>query len=166
MNTNINILKKAHCGKVSTPEKESLTYNIGNNGGDEYYFRITDNIGGGYFSKEWVNLNDITQHLPTDSNFNAAVLAPLFKSKSANNAGFLAAALKAESLLIPVKETKRLHSLGDLVAFNKAMQKLVKSKISLPDEIAKREAEKEAKRIALAEQFKAKLKAAETTTKA
>lgn len=37
----INILKKAHCGKVSTSEKETLTYNIGNCD-DEYYFRITD----------------------------------------------------------------------------------------------------------------------------
>ena len=162
---NINILKKAHCGKVSTPDKETLTYNIGNNGVD-YYFRITDNIGGGYFSKEWVSLMDISQYLPTDSNFNATALAPLFKSKSANNAGFLAAVLKAESLLIAVKETKRLHSLGDLNVFNKAMQKLVKSKVSLPDEVAIREIEKEAKRIALAEKFKAKRGVAETTTRA
>ena len=48
---------------------------------------------------------------------------------------FLAAALKAESLLLPVKETKRLHTLGDISAFNKSMQKLVKSKVSLPDTV-------------------------------
>jgi hypothetical protein len=149
---NINILKKAHCGKVSTPEKETLTYNIGHSS-DEYYFRITDNDTGGYFSNEWVSLNDISKLLPNDTPFNASALTPLFKSKSANNAGFLAAALKAESLLLPVKETKRLHTLGDFDAFNKAMQKLVKSKVSLPDVIAEREAAKEAKLKALADKL-------------
>ena len=151
---NINILKKAHCGKVSTPENETLTYNIGNCE-DEYYFRVTDNDSGGFFSHEWISLSEITQCLPAESNFNATALTPLFKSKSANSAGFLAAALKAESLLLPHKETKRLHTLGDLSTFNKAMQKLVKSKVSLPDEIAEREAAKEAKLKALAEKLAA-----------
>jgi len=148
----INILKKAHCGKVSTPETESLTYNIGNID-DEYYFRVTDNDSGGYFSNEWIKLHDVTELVPNDQPFNASALAPLFKSKSANNAGFLAAALKAEKLLLPVKETKRLHTLGDLTAFTKNMQKLVKSKVSLPDEIAEREAVKAAKLKALAEKL-------------
>jgi hypothetical protein len=149
------IIKKAQCGKVSTPEKETLTYNIGQCG-DEYYFRITDNIGGGFFSHEWISLSDITECLPVDSNFNATALTPLFKSKSANNAGFLAAALKSESLLLPFKETKRLHTIGDISAFTKAMQKLVKSKVSLPDEIAEREAVKEAKLKALADKLQSK----------
>ncbi len=103
-------------------------------------------------------MNAVTELLPNDTQFNASALAPLFESKSANNAGFLAAALKAESLLLPVKETKRLHTLGDLAAFNKTMQKLVKSKVSLPDEIAEREGVKEAKLKALAEKL-AKTKA-------
>ena len=117
---NINILKKAHCGKVSTPEKETLTYNIGNIDSD-YYFRITDNISGGYFSNEWISLSNISELLPNQTPFNASALTPLFKFKSTNNAGFLAAALKAESLLLPHKETKRLHTLGDITVFNKAM---------------------------------------------
>lgn len=152
---NITILKKTNCGKVSTPEKETLTYNIGHCG-DEYYFRVTDNAGGGFFSHEWISITDITECLPTGSNFNATALTPLFKSKSANNAGFLAAALKSESLLLPFKKTKRLHTLGDLSAFTKSMQKLVNSKICLPDEIAEREAIKEAKLKALADKLQAK----------
>lgn len=119
-------------------------------------------MNGGYFSNEWVSLNEITERLPNLKPFNASALTPLFKSKSANNAGFLAAALKAESLLLPVKETKRLHTLSDISAFIKSMAKLVKSKVSLPDEIAEREAVKAAKLKALAE----KLKAKSTTSKA
>jgi len=152
---NITIIKKTNCGKVSTPEKETLTYNIGHCD-DEYYFRITDNVGGGFFSHEWISLNDITQCLPTDSNFNATALTPLFKSKSANNAGFLAAVLKSEYLLLRFKETKRLHTVGDISAFTKTMQKLVKNKVSLPDVIADREAVKEAKLKALADKLEAK----------
>ena len=60
--------------------------------------------------------------------------------------------------MLPVKETKRLHTLGDISAFSKAMQKLVKSKVSLPDEIAEREAVKKAKLKALTEKL-AKTKA-------
>ena len=56
--------------------------------------------------------------------------------------GVLAAVLKAEWLLLSVKETKRLQTLDDITAFNKAMQKLVKSKVCLPDDFAKREAAK------------------------
>mgnify|MGYP000321053968 CR=1 FL=1 len=149
---NINILKIARCGKVSTPEKETLTYNIGHEA-DEYYFRVTDNDGGGFFSTEWLNLKDMLECVPEDKPFNAAIFAPLFKNKSANNAGFIAATLKAESLLIPHKETKRLHTLGDVLAFTKAMEKLVKSKVSLPDIVAEREAEKAAKLKALAEKL-------------
>jgi len=152
---NITIIKQTNCGKVSTPEKETLTYNIGHCG-DEYYFRVTDNVGGGFFSHEWISLNYITQCLPTDSNFNATALTPLFKSKSANNAGFLAAVLKSEYLLLRFKETKRLHTVGDISAFTKTMQKLVKNKVSLPDEIADREAVKEAKLKALADKLEAK----------
>jgi len=77
---NITIIKKTNCGKVSTPEKETLTYNVGHCD-DEYYFRVTDNVGGGFFSDEWISLSDITECLPKDSNFNATVLTPLFKYK-------------------------------------------------------------------------------------
>jgi len=77
---NITILKKAQCGKVSTPEKETLTYNIGHCG-DKYYFRVTDNVGGGFFSHEWISLGDITECLPADSNFNATALKRLLNPR-------------------------------------------------------------------------------------
>ena len=86
------------------------------------------------------SLSHISERLPNQNPFNASALTPLFKSKSANNSGFLAAALKAESLLLPVKGT---------------MQLLVKSKVSLPDETAECEAAKEAKLKALADKLQA-----------
>lgn len=40
------------------------------------------------------------------------------------------------------KESKRLHELGDVEAFESSMQKLIKDKISLPDIVAERDASK------------------------
>jgi len=44
------------------------------------------------------------------SSFAAAVLKPCFKSKSQNNAGFLAAVLKAEGIISQVKDKANLLS--------------------------------------------------------
>jgi hypothetical protein len=140
-----NILKIATCGKVSLPDDHTLTYNIGYLAADKtLHLRITDNTTGGLFSPEWVSLaailSTIEKRPTTDSSFNAKILTHLFTSASANNAGFLAAALKAEGILVPYKESKRLHVLGDVKAFEKSLQPLIKDKVSLHDVVAERAA--------------------------
>lgn len=139
----ITILKIANCGKVSNPTKHTLTYNIGyDTAAKSLLVRITDNDTGGLFSTEWIALPDILATITPSDNFNAKIFTSLFKSQSANNAGFLAAALKAEGVLVPFKESKRLHYLGDVATFEKSMQKLIKEKVSLHDVVAERDAEK------------------------
>jgi hypothetical protein len=141
------ILKIATCGKVSAPEDPTLTYNMGYDTADKtLLLRTTDNATGGLFSTEWIALPAILATIeqrtkPSDS-FNARIFAALFTSASANNSGFLAAALKAEGILVPFKESKRLHYLGDVATFEKSMAKLIKDKVNLPDVIAEREAAK------------------------
>jgi hypothetical protein len=142
-----NILKIATCGKVSLPDDHTLTYNIGYLVADKtLHLRITDNTTGGLFSPEWVSLaailTTIEKRPKTDRSFNAKILTHLFTSASANNAGFLAAALKAEGILVPYKESKRLHVLGDIKAFEKSIQPLIKDKVSLHDVVAERAAMK------------------------
>jgi hypothetical protein len=143
----IDILKIATCGKVSLPTDHTLTYNIGHDTTDKtLHLRITDNDTGGLFSSEWVALADILtviEKRPTpDTSFNAKIFTSLYKSQSANNAGFLTAALKAENILLPFKDSKRLHDMGDVQAFTDSMQPLIKDKVSLPDVVAEREAVK------------------------
>ncbi len=148
-----NIIKKAQCGKVSNPDKPTLTYNIGHDADNQsFHFRITDNSSGGFFSHEWIALSSIVLTVENSATFNANIFTNLFESKSANNSGFLAAALKAEKLLLPYKDTKRLHKFGNVDAFNKSMQKLLN--VSLPDEVAEREAVKESKRLELEKKLK------------
>ncbi|WP_371195002.1 hypothetical protein [Glaciecola sp. SC05] len=147
MTTTINILKVATCGKVTSPEQATLTYNVGYDTADKtLLLRVTDNATSGLFSTEWIALADILATIeqrtkPNDS-FNARLFASLFSSASANNSGFLAAALKAEGILVPFKDSKRLHYLGDVKSFESTMQKLIKDKVSLPDVVAERGAAK------------------------
>jgi hypothetical protein len=116
---NINILKLATCGKVSMPDDHTLTYNIGYDAAEKTLLvRPTDNNTGGLFSNEWITLADIVTTIETrptpDKSFNARIFTPLYTPASANNAGFLAAALKAENVLVPFNDSKRLHDMGDI----------------------------------------------------
>jgi hypothetical protein len=140
----INILKISTCGKVTLPDDHTLTYNIGYDTNQKTLLaRITDNDTGGLFSNEWITLDDIITTIEKrpspDTSFNAKIFTSLYKSQSANNAGFLTAALKAECILVSFKDSKRLHDLGDIKAFENSMQPLIKDKVSLHDVVAERD---------------------------
>ena len=155
----MNIIKKAQCGNLSNPNKKTLTYNVGYNS-EQFLLRITDNHGGGFHSTEWVSLSSVSEQVTTDKPFSAKILSPLYESKSANNPGFLAAILVAEMLWLPVEDNKRLFTMNDFEDFETAMNKLIEKKVSLKDEVAEREAKKEASRLALEAKFKAQRKKA------
>jgi hypothetical protein len=143
----IDILKTSTCGKVTLPNDHTLTYDIGyDNAQKTLLVRLTDNDTGGLFSNEWITLDDIVTTIEKrpspDTSFNARIFTSLYTSASANNAGFLAAALKAENILVPFKDSKRLHDLGDIKAFTDSMQTLIKDKVSLHDVVAERDAVK------------------------
>jgi hypothetical protein len=162
----INILKISTCGKVTLPDDHTLTYNIGYDTSEKTLLvRLTDNDTGGLFSNEWITLDDIVTTIekrPTpDTSFNAKIFTSLFKSQSANNAGFLTAALKAENILVPFKDSKRLHDLGDIKAFENSMQTLIKDKVNLHDVVAERDAAKAKVRA----ENERKLKASKSITK-
>jgi hypothetical protein len=141
----INILKISTCGKVTLPDDHTLTYNIGYDTAKKTLLvRLTDNDTGGLFSNEWITLDDIVTTIEKrpnpDTSFNARIFTPLYTSSSANNAGFLAAALKAENILVPFKDSKRLHDMGDIKAFESNMHPLIKDKVNLHDVVAERDA--------------------------
>jgi hypothetical protein len=143
---NIRIIKIAECGKVSLPDDLTLTYNIGVDDSDSTYIRVTDNATGVLFSTDWIAVADVLSTIATlpktKGSFNARIFAGLFKTQSANNAGFLTAALKAEDILLAHKDSKRLHAMVDIAAFKGSMQKLIKDKVSLHDVVAERDAAK------------------------
>ena len=92
--------------------KSKLTYQIGTLPDGEVYMRIHRNTGNGFFSREWVSLQDIQKtiaDIPAGKPVTAIVLGDLFTGKSVNTPGFLLAVLVQEKLLVPMQGTKRSH---------------------------------------------------------
>jgi len=162
MKNTFRIIKKSTSSKLSPRAQGSLTYHVGyDETAKTFHFRITANSGGGFFSNEWVALNDVLDVIETtspDKPFKALIFKSLYVSKGSNNHGFLAAALRTEKLLLPVEKQLMSHTLGDVKNFKAAMQQLIKDKVSLDDEVAEAEKIKEAKRAEMIEVMKASAK--------
>lgn len=75
----------------------------------QVYLAIAGNEGGGYFSREPVAVEAIRDCIRTASpqGFFIRVLRPAFSGRSANNPGFLGAALRAEGLIAPADSPHR-----------------------------------------------------------
>ena len=100
---------------------------------------VTKNEGGGYFSREQVPFHAIATCLEKYKSgvpFVSKVLRDVFVSKSANNAGFMAAVLRALGLLAAAPETQTQHVVtGDWLAWEKATLAETGTRIELPAEI-------------------------------
>jgi hypothetical protein len=111
--------------------KSKLTYQIGTLPDGEVYFRIHKNTGNGFFSNEWVSLNDIQKtigKIPAGKPVTAIVLSELFEGRSVNTPGFLLAALVEEKLLIPMQGKKRSHEPVSPEEFRERIQQMVSGK--------------------------------------
>jgi len=112
--------KTAQAKKLSMRSEGLLTYQLGFVAAiGQVFIRLQSNETGGYFSKEWVPFEAIHDCLVTraavNEPFSAAALKTSFISKSQNNAGFLAAVLKAEELLQGVVGKPNLLSFDALI---------------------------------------------------
>ena len=115
---NTRVLKTATCPSLSG--KSKLTYQLGSKADGQIQLQVQSNTGKGYFSKEWVALNSISMLLskvPVGKAITSASFKPLFKGKSVNTAGFLAAVLKHEGLIRPMKTNQRCYELLDAADF-------------------------------------------------
>ena len=111
-NTELKILKKGTCLTLSG--KSKLSYVIGTDD-KEVYIRIASNTGGGFYSGEWIAVQDIESALnKTPDNITSLALFKLFKGKSVNTPGYLLAVLKHEGVVEAVRGKKRRHMLVDI----------------------------------------------------
>jgi hypothetical protein len=99
---------------------------------------VTRNEGGGYYSRERVPFRTIVKCLDKYKSgvpFVSKVLKDVFVSKSANNAGFIAAVLRALGLLAAAPEAQTQHVVtGDWLAWEKATLAETGTRIELPAE--------------------------------
>lgn len=92
------------CQKLSSG---SLTYEIGIDKGEQF-IRVASNPGGGRCSDEWVSVKKIEELLEKAGlAFSSTIFREVFASKSNNNAGFLAAILKAEQVIGPAADNPK-----------------------------------------------------------
>lgn len=124
----IRVLRTDTCPSLSG--KSKLTYHIGCNPEQQIQFRVHANTGKGYFSKEWVAFNSISQVLsrvPKDKAITSASFKGIFQGKSVNSAGFLLAVLKNEALIRPLKDMRRCYELLDATDFIAEVNALMES---------------------------------------
>lgn len=138
LDPSIRILKVATCPSLSG--KSTLTYHIGCNSESDIQFRIVNNTGGGFFSKEWLSLNTIFQTFDkkaVDKPIISLLLYPLFQGKSLNTPAFLLAVLKQEGLVSPVEDHPKHYERLPSEAFMAEIEKLIQSKVDLKTDDAK-----------------------------
>jgi hypothetical protein len=119
------LLKEGRCKKLGKHAEGGIKYQIlASDDRASLYIRITENEGGGYFSKEIVPFVQIVQCLEkcdAATPFPSKALKEAFIGRSSNNAGFLAAILRKEVVLNAAKDAESQHVIAvDLNAWKKA----------------------------------------------
>ena len=128
LSESMRVLKTANCKTLSG--KSTLTYQIGVTPDSIVHLRISKNSGGGFFSDEWIALDDILRVLKkrsVDSPIMSHFLTPLLKGKSVNTSAFVLAALSHLKLLQPLPKKQRLHDLLDPKPFLDQVNQLLAS---------------------------------------
>jgi hypothetical protein len=143
-NPDMKVLKNATCKTLSA--KSTLTYQVGIQD-DEIHIRISKNTGGGFFSNEWISMDDIRSVLdehPAGTPVTSFILQPLFRGKSVNTPAFLLAALASEKLLRPMKGKKRSHEPVESDEFTAMVKKLTASSTSAKKKVTTKRPTKKA----------------------
>ncbi len=109
------LLKEAKATKLSPKNPGELTYQIAQHPDTKkLYIRILSNDTGGYFSKEWIDveaMQEVFTELEKDKPLKSGIFKSLFSGGSSNNAGFCAAVCRAEKLLKSAPDSAFLHML-------------------------------------------------------
>ncbi|MGV2989181.1 hypothetical protein ACE1OE_16180 [Vibrio sp. E150_011] len=110
-----NIVLDGKAKKLSPKNQNHVFYELSvHDDLNTLFLRLSGNEGGGLHSKEWVVFEDIVAVLneQDDKPFKSTVLKSVFKGGSANNAGFMAAALRGLLLILPSEKSVFLHVLA------------------------------------------------------
>ena len=131
------LLEEGTAKKLGLRSTGSLSYQVlADHDRKNLFIALTQNDGGGYFSKERVNMLSIEACLDahkTGEPFPSKTLKDAFKSKSSNNAGFMTATLRALGLTAAAPDAESKHIVaGDWDAWRKKMSAEAGTLIELP----------------------------------
>jgi hypothetical protein len=130
------LLKSNTCKKLGVKAVGGISYQLlGDSERQNLYVRITANFGGGYFSREIVPFSAVKACLDrreADKPFPSKLFKEAFIGLSSNNAGFMAAILRAEGLLSLAPDTETQHIVAaDWTEFVKTMLAVPGEKIEI-----------------------------------
>lgn len=119
------LLKAATAKKLGKQSEGGISYRIlADANRKSLYLSITENTGGGYFSREMINFPKVEACIAKrepKKPFPSKSLREAFTGRSSNNAGFLAAILRAEGLLAAAPDSESQHIVsGDWTAWKSA----------------------------------------------
>lgn len=120
------LLKEGSTPKLGARAEGNINYHIlADNDHQRLFIAVTGNKGGGYFSKERVDITKIEACLDTGASgkpFPSKTFKEAFTGRSSNNAGFLVAVLRHEGLLAAAPKAETQHVLsGDWAAWKVSM---------------------------------------------
>jgi hypothetical protein len=110
-----NVVLEGKAKKLSPKTQNHVFYELSvHDDLNALFLRLSGNEGGGLHSKEWVVFEDIVAVLneQDEKPFKSTVFKSVFKGGSANNAGFMAAALRGLLLILPSEKSVFLHVLA------------------------------------------------------
>jgi hypothetical protein len=130
------LLKSNTCKKLGAKAVGGISYQLlGDIERQSLFVRITANFGGGYFSREIVPFSEVKACLDRraeDKPFASKLFKEAFIGRSSNNAGFMAALLRAEGLLSLAPDTETQHVVAaNWTAFVKTMLAVPGEKIEI-----------------------------------
>jgi hypothetical protein len=131
------LLEEGIAKKLGLRSTGSLNYQVlADHDRKNLFIALTKNDGGGYYSRERVNLLSIEACLgayKAGKPFPSKALKDAYKSKSSNNAGFMTATLRALGLTAAAPEVESKHIVvGDWAAWRKTMIAKAGAFIALP----------------------------------
>lgn len=123
--------------KLGLHSSGSLSYQVlADHNRENLFIALTQNDGGGFFSKERVNLLSVEACLDAykaGAPFPSKALKEAYKSRSSNNAGFLTATLRVLGLTAAAPNADSKHIVaGDWEAWRRKMIAAAGSLIELP----------------------------------
>jgi hypothetical protein len=89
--------------------------------------KVCSNDGGGFFSDEWIAFTDIQAAIaawPEDQGITSMTFRNTYRGRSSNSPGFLVGILRAERLLEPMPDKKRVHQACDPATFLASVEEL------------------------------------------
>lgn len=138
----IRVLKIAKCDSFSG--KSRLTYQLGSKTGNDAYIRIIGNSGTGFYSQEWLNLDDIENICIPGKAITSWLLFPLFKGRSSNSPSFMLAALYDLEVVQCGTKKKRTYEAAHPEYLRAEVKRLYAAGVNLEAGNAKKEAPAEA----------------------